>query len=208
MSTKNSGCWQLLLTLVLCILFVTGFAMFNQLNLLFIYVTSGLGIYFLSGASRYFYTGFKELYSIRKQGENKPWENDTYVVRELARPLPVSKSMLLEYHLMDTRHPESESSMVLKHEKRHLPEWQKNMLEGLGLLVAGISLFQQLLFNSHTYTAPDLFIRTMLYIYLVIMLCMLVIIVVGLISQVLKRSSPIPESPQSMPENTNMLDET
>ncbi|HVB21644.1 MAG TPA: hypothetical protein VNG51_06840 [Ktedonobacteraceae bacterium] len=208
MSTKKSGCWQLLWTLLLCIFFVIGVAALNQLNLLVTCVNYGIEIFTFSAAAWYFYTGFKGLYRIRKQKESKPWENDIYVVRELSRPLSISKSLMVDYHLMEAPSSEPEHNRVLKLEKRPLSEWQKNLIEGFGYLGAGIMWVQQFSDDIHKLTAPDPFSRILLCICLVTILWIFVNIPDVLIRQVMKKGGSMPESPQSISENTDLPYET
>lgn len=196
----DAGCWLPLLSLTLCILCVTGFALLNQLNLLFTIVTFGFGIYFLSGACWFSYTGLKELHRIKKQRGSKLWENDGYIVQELARPLPISTPLLSGYHSMDTLSPRAKQKRVLKHGKRQLAEWQQNLMYGLVCLVSGIEAFQRLLFPSQI-TALGILNRFFLCIFLIFMLCLLVGITIGIVRSILRKIKSIPESSQSMTAN-------
>ena len=84
MSLKDPGCRKPLLLLFLCVLLVTCFVIFQQVDLLASFVLYSWVIYTSGAAMWYFTCGFKKLWEARRHGEQLLWKNNQNLQNGLA----------------------------------------------------------------------------------------------------------------------------
>ncbi|HEU0004191.1 MAG TPA: hypothetical protein VFQ36_25020 [Ktedonobacteraceae bacterium] len=205
MSLKNFRCFISLLVLLLCILFVTGFVLVHQLDLLLSLVGNSFGICSLILATYFLYRGFKEFYADRKRNEHK---NQGQVVIRLPSSLT-----LYDFRIGGNSHAVSDQGFAERRQARwhrgQIP-LNKSIIEGLAFLAPGVKFLEYYLDRSHN-TFPPGFWYTPIgliwaYLYLVITLYLGILIAVAFIYAIQKRMDVSPKTPQGIPCEDISLD--
>jgi hypothetical protein len=187
MSLKNLRCFISLLVLLLCILFVTGFVLIHQLDLLLSLVGNSFGICSLILAICFLYRGIKEFREARKRNEN---ENSGRVVVRLP-PNPT----IIDYHMGAIGHAVPDRGFAELRKARwrrgQIP-LNKNIMEGVAFLVPGVKFLEYYSDRPHDTFPPGFWYTptglVWAYLYLVIVLYVGIVIAFALIHSIRKRS--------------------